>query len=239
MNTINPKTTLGSLVLTRPNLAPLLELRGLDYCCGGHQSLEDACQEAGLDTEEILDALAEVPLPANPPPWIDLGLVDLTDHIEAIHHAYLRDELPRLNDLLDKVTGTHSERHPELFEIQRTLTTLRNELEPHLLKEEAVLFPIIRELATATSKPQFHCGTVCNPVSAMAFEHDRAGEILSRLHTLTDGYAVPADGCASYALLYQGLARVEADTHQHIHKENNVLFPAAIRAELALTERAP
>ena len=103
------------------------------------------------------------------------------------------------------------------------------------MKEERVLFPMIRELADTTETPGFHCGTLRNPIAVMSSEHDRAGELLARLRSLTDAYTVPDDGCASYQLLYAGLAELEADTHLHVHKENNLLFPKAIAAEAALT----
>jgi len=101
-----------------------------------------------------------------------------------------------------------------------------------------VLFPMIRELETATEAPRFHCGTLQNPIAAMSSEHDRVGELLARLRALTDAYTVPDDGCASYQLLYTGLAELEADTHLHVHKENNCLFPAAIAAEQRFADSA-
>jgi len=112
--------------------------------------------------------------------------------------------------------------------------SLRADLEPHLVKEEQVLFPMIRELATARVKPTFHCGSVRNPISVMEREHDTAGAALARLRQLTNGYTPPADGCTSYEMLYRGLAELEADTHLHVHKENNVLFPLVERIERQL-----
>jgi regulator of cell morphogenesis and NO signaling len=132
----------------------------------------------------------------------------------------------------------HGERHPELAEVLAVYRELRADLEPHLMKEERVLFPMIRELAVASELPSFHCGSLRNPITMMGLEHDRAGELLGRLRELTDGYATPVDGCASYTALYRGLAALEADTHLHVHKENNLLFLAAVEAEQLLAERA-
>ena len=139
--------------------------------------------------------------------------------------------LTAMGQLADKVTGVHGTRHPELHEVRAGYRALEADLEPHLLKEERVLFPMIRELAAASAPPAFHCGSLQNPISVMMAEHDRAGELLSALHTQTDGYRTPADGCASYHAFYAGLAQLETDTHLHVHKENNVLFPAVIALE--------
>jgi regulator of cell morphogenesis and NO signaling len=121
--------------------------------------------------------------------------------------------------------------------VKVTFTALRDDLEPHLMKEERVLFPMIRELADATTAPTFHCGSVANPIRMMLLEHDRAGELLAELRDITNEFQPPEDGCASYQALYHGLAEIEADTHLHVHKENNVLFPAVLALEDALSAR--
>lgn len=231
MTTIDTDTTLGEVVTAHPDLARELERRGLDYCCGGRETVEAACRAAGLDPEVVAAELAAVEDHAPAAPWATMGVVELVAHIEAVHHRYLHDELPRLTALLEKVTRVHGGRHPELEEVERIYADLRDDLEPHLMKEERVLFPMIRELATAENRPTFHCGRVANPISMMMLEHDRAGELLARLRATTGGYEVPADGCASYRACYAALAELEADTHLHVHKENNVLFPAVVRLE--------
>lgn len=167
-------------------------------------------------------------------PWAGMDVVDLVAHIVATHHRYLWDELPRLTALVDKVAGVHGSRHPELAEVARTLAALRAEVESHLAREERVLFPMIRELAGAAVLPSFHCGRLARPISVMLVEHDRVGELLAGLGTTTGGFATPADGCASFQACYQGLADLEADTHLHVHKENNLLFPAVVRLEQGL-----
>jgi regulator of cell morphogenesis and NO signaling len=157
--------------------------------------------------------------------WTTNDAVQLVEHLEASHHRYLWDELPRLTALMDKVRRVHGSRHPELHDVAACLNELRAELEPRLRKEERVLFPMIRELATATSPPAFACGSIRTPISVMLAEHDHAGELLARPRRLTGGYQPPAEACASYTALYVGLGELEADTHLHVHKENNVLFP--------------
>lgn len=164
-------------------------------------------------------------------PWATFGPAELVDHLQATHHAYLHDELPRLTALADKVAQVHGGRHPELLDVQRLYGELRDDLEPHLAKEEQVLFPMIRELAAADTAPTFHCGTLRNPISVMLREHDRAGELLERLRAVTDGFVIPDGACANYTALYTGLEALEADTHLHVHKENNLLFPAVIALE--------
>jgi len=222
--------TLAEVVNLEPGATRVLESFGLDYCCGGRRRLDDACATLDVDPTDVLDAIADLgPSPAAD--WTSMAPAELVDHLEATHHAYLHAELPRLDALLDKVASVHGTRHVELDAIGATFRMLRDDLEPHLQKEERVLFPMIRELATATERPSFHCGSVTNPISVMMAEHDRAGELLESLRLLTGDYTAPADGCASYRALFEGLAQLEADTHLHVHKENNLLFPAVVELE--------
>ncbi|MGZ4757686.1 MAG: iron-sulfur cluster repair di-iron protein [Acidimicrobiales bacterium] len=231
---IDPSTTLADLVTQRPALARELERRSLDYCCGGQRSLAEACARRGLDVDETAAALGAVGSP-DPAPWATFGPAELVDHLEATHHAYLHEELPRLTALSEKVAQVHGGRHPELLEVLRLCRELRDDLEPHLAKEERVLFPMIRELAVADgTRPDLHCGSVANPISVMMVEHDRAGDLLVALREVTDDHIVPDDACASYTALYLGLEQLEADTHLHVHKENNLLFPAVIALEAEL-----
>ncbi len=232
MSSIDPNTTLANLVTARPELAARLDDFGLDYCCGGHRSLGAAIAEAGIDPVAVSASLEATPVRHHEVAWD--GVDGLVDHLEATHHAYLRQALPRLVALADKVAGVHGDNHPELVGLAMLVKEIRDDLEPHLFKEEQVLFPMIRELATAESTPGFHCGSLSNPIGVMSAEHDNVGILLSRLRATTNAYRVPDDGCASYHALYQGLAELEADTHLHVHKENNLLFPAVMDAEQAL-----
>lgn len=232
MSVIDTKTTLAELVTARPELAARLDALCLDYCCGGQRTIATAIAEAGIDLDATLRTLETTPPNPQPDEWE--GLDGLVDHLEATHHAYLQEALPRLVALSDKVAGVHGQNHPELVEVAARVRDLRADLVPHLLKEEQVLFPMIRELAIAVTAPEFHCGTLSNPIRVMAAEHDNVGVLLRELRSSTDGYRVPDDGCASYRALYEGLAELEADTHLHVHKENNLLFPAVVEAEQAL-----
>jgi len=240
MSTSPPPTdqTLAAIVNANPATARILEHHHLDYCCGGRRTLRDACADQGLDPTTVAAELAATAEPASAD-WTAMSPAALVDHLETTHHRYLHTELPRLAALATKVAGVHASRHPELDQVEATVAALRDDLEPHLMKEERVLFPMIRELADATALPSFHCGSVANPIRMMLIEHDRTGELLAELRTTTADYEPPADACASYQALYLGLAELEADTHLHVHKENNVLFPAVLALELVLDASAP
>lgn len=220
--------TLGDLVAEAPGRAAVLDRFGLDYCCHGERSLTDACTTAGLDPRAVAADLDQPEVTVDPADYPTEPSA-LADHIEATHHAYLHAELPELDALAEKVAGVHGARHPELADVRRLVTAIRADLEPHLMKEERVLFPAIRALDAGAR--EFPFGTVRNPIRMMRLEHDQAGELLVELRTVSSDYAVPDDGCASYRALYERLAALEADTHLHIHLENNVLFPAAVALE--------
>jgi regulator of cell morphogenesis and NO signaling len=230
MTEIAINQSIAEIAKTHPATLRVLESFGLDYCCGGRRPLVKACEELGVDPQLVLDALLATQK-GSEPDWASMGLVELVDQIEATHHAYLHTELSRLGALAEKVTAKHAVRHPELEEVRSTYAELSEDFTPHLTKEERVLFPMIRELATSPTAPTFHCGSLQNPISVMMLEHDGVGELLEKLRALTNGYQTPANGCASYRALYDGLAELEADTHLHVHKENNLLFPAVIELE--------
>jgi regulator of cell morphogenesis and NO signaling len=220
--TIEP--TLGDLVATNPAAARVFETFGLDYCCHGERTLRAACADAGVDPVAV-EAKIAAAVPEGDVTWAALPPAELADHIVATHHVYLHEELPLVEALATKVRAAHGARHPELADVERLVAAVRADLEPHLMREERVLFPAIHALAAG--ERDFPFGTVANPIRMMGIEHERAGELLAELRRATDGYAVPADGCASYRSLYERLEALELDTHLHIHKENHLLFPAA------------
>lgn len=216
--------TLGDLVVANPSAARILDSLGLDYCCHGERTLGAACADAGLEASAVLADLDQTTGPEHAA-WAGLDPPALADHIVATHHAYLHQELPALDALATKVASVHGDRHPELGEVRRLLAEVRADLEPHLAKEEQVVFPAIHALADGHRELPF--GPIADPIQMMRLEHDRAGELLAALRAATGGYVVPEDGCASYRSLYARLEALEHDTHMHIHKENHVLFPAA------------
>ena len=233
----DPNLTLGSLVAARPTRARIFEEFKLDYCCRGHRTLADACERSGIDVQRVLERLDEAERPepdAADVDWTREPLQRLVSHIVATHHTYLRDELPSLAASLEKLRSVHGSSHPELLQVATIFHALRLELEAHMAKEENVLFPYCNEIESATELPRFHCGTLANPIRVMEHEHDIAGDALRELRRLTNGYQPPADGCGTYRASFQRLAALESDLHQHIHLENNILFPRVLEAEKRL-----
>ena len=219
--------TLAEIVAANPAAARTLDRFGLDYCCHGDRTVAEACAAADLDPATVAAELDALPVEGDRS-WTELEPPALADHIVETHHRYLHEELPQLDALAAKVLGVHGERHPELAEVRRLVAAVREDLEPHLMKEERVLFPAIH--AVAEGERTFPFGSVANPIRMMTLEHDRTGELLAALRAAAGDYRVPDDACASFRSLYERLDALEADTHVHIHKENHVLFPAARRA---------
>jgi regulator of cell morphogenesis and NO signaling len=232
------QTRLADLVQEDPRITPVLDRFGLDYCCRGYRTLEEASIDQSVPVSEVLEELEAIgPRPdgTDAPAWTDLA--GLVRHIVTRHHRYVREHQPVLQALLDKLVNRHGERHKELAEVRAVFESLAEEMLQHMNKEENILFPYIETLARTSAgqpRPFSPFGTILNPIRAMEQEHLEAGDLLARLRLLTDGYQAPADGCMSYRLCFEGLARFEADLHQHVHLENYVLFPRAIAMEGAL-----
>jgi regulator of cell morphogenesis and NO signaling len=231
--------TVRELALEFPNATRVFEKVGIDYCCGGNKSLEEACATANVSPNEILDSLElaqeESRTSRKERNWQAEPLADVIAHITNTHHKYTREEIARLQPLLDKVCSVHGKNHPELQHIRASFRGLAQELTTHMMKEEMVLFPYIVRMEESVIQrepvlpPPF--GSVQNPVAMMMHEHDSAGEALRAMRQLSAGYTPPGDACLSYQTLYKALADFEADLHQHIHLENNILFPRAIELE--------
>ena len=215
--------TLGDLVVEVSARSRVLERHHVDYCCRGRRTLAAAAAEAGLDPATLAAEIAAV-VPDRGVDVASFGPVGLIEHLLVTHHAYLHEELPALVWLAAQVRDTHRERHPELDDVARLVTAIRDDLEPHLTEEERVLFPAIRQLVEAPDVPM----PISQPISVTAQEHDRAGQLLAELRRVAAGYRPPEDACTSYRALYGRLAVLEADTFRHIHLENNVLFPAVL-----------
>jgi len=236
---INSQTTVREVALQLPQSTRVFETLKIDYCCGGNQPLAQACASAGIDVDNVMQMLAEVTQSTSPVlDFQNLPLTELITHILDTHHVFTKSEMDRLQLLADKVLAAHGGNHPELVHLEELVTRLCADLKPHMFKEEQVLFPYILAMTEAAAQkravPFAPFGTVNNPVRMMMREHDTAGEILRELRALTSDYTVPADACISYQTLYQALENFEKDLHQHIHLENNVLFPKALELENAL-----
>ena len=236
--TIATAKTVGEIAAEMPNATREFEKLGIDYCCGGNRTLGEACAEAKISVDEALQRL-ECSMTATAPDsiqdWQNQTLADLIAHITSTHHVFVRQECPRIEALAAKVVGVHGENHPELLQVQETFSALAEELSVHLMKEEHVLFPYLIRLeesfVAGEPAPPAMFGTVVNPVRMMMQEHDSAGDALRTLRTVTKDYSAPDDACISYRTLYDALKGFEADLHQHIHLENNILFPRAVAME--------
>jgi regulator of cell morphogenesis and NO signaling len=237
--TLTTEKTVREIALEVPGATRLFERLGIDYCCGGGKPLEEACQAAGVSPEQVLDTLEMDEFSARRErgerDWNSEPLAELISHIRNTHHKYTREELARFRPLADKVCAAHEKNHPELPEIRAIIGALAEELTMHMMKEEMILFPYIERMEESVIAkepvlpPPF--GSVRNPVAMMLREHDDAGGALRELRRITNAYTAPSDACVSYQTLYKALAEFEADLHQHIHLENNILFPRAVEIE--------
>ncbi len=228
---LTPETTIGEIVAARPALARLFEQLGIDYCCGGKQTLAAACARRGLEVSTTLGLLdfASATLAAGPAE-VDaaaLSLTQLADHIETTHHAYLKIELPRLVELADRVATKHGWRDPRLADAAAAVRDLAGEMLCHMQKEEIVLFPLVRQIEAGVCI-SLGGGDLADPIRQMEAEHEAAGQLTAKLRDLTDGFTPNSEACNTHRALLAGLAEFESDLHRHVHKENNVLFPRAL-----------
>jgi regulator of cell morphogenesis and NO signaling len=233
---LNPETALAEIALRSDAHAAGLARYQLDFCCGGRKTLSQACARAGLDVRAVLAELdAEVRARAAATPvgrdWTERPLSELIDFIVETHHAFTRAAIVRITTLLTKVVGKHGDRHPELLRAAEAFAALAAEMEPHMLREERVLFPHIRAMASPGPLPAAPFGAVRNPVRTMMSEHDRAAAHLAEIYEATGGFAAPADACTSYRAVYAALAELRLDLLRHVSLENNVLFPLALVLE--------
>lgn len=236
--TIAVTKTIGDIAAETPSATREFEKLGIDYCCGGSRTLAEACAEANISVDEAVTRLQNSMATAQPDDsqdWQNQLLSDLIAHITRTHHVFVREECPRIEALSAKVAGVHGKNHPELLQVQQIFSALAEELSVHLMKEEQILFPyvLLMEESTLSGEPAPPAmfGTVMNPVRMMMQEHDGAGDALRSLRSVTSDYRIPEDACISYRTLYQALQGFESDLHQHIHLENNILFPRAVAME--------
>jgi regulator of cell morphogenesis and NO signaling len=236
---ITTDMTVRDVAMELPQSTRLFEKLKIDYCCGGNKPLAEACASAGVDIGSVMEMLAGATQSQdeNVREFKNLSASELITHIVDTHHVFTRSEMDRLQALGDKVLAAHGGNHPELVHLDELLTRLVADLTPHMFKEEQVLFPYIVSMEKAANQnrpaPFAPFGTVNNPIRMMMREHDAAGEIVREIRSLTSDYTVPPDGCISYQTLYRALENFEKDLHQHIHLENNILFPKALDLEAA------
>jgi regulator of cell morphogenesis and NO signaling len=230
-------TKVKDIAVANPSATRILERAGVDFCCGGHNSLHQACADAGVSAEDILERLRATGAEAGPDDadWASASLSKLMRHIQEKHHRYVRKAIERLQPILTKVKSKHGEAHPEVSEIEAIFEALSQEMLMHMQKEEQILFPYIEAMERAANgegplEPPFF-QTVRNPIQAMMNEHDAAGDLTKQIRKASAEYSLPADACASFQEAYRRLCEFEADLHQHVHLENNILFPRALKLE--------
>lgn len=238
MTTIDTSQTVREIVQQCPAAVPVFEALGIDYCCGGNRSLEDACDRKKIPLDQVfsnlMDALVARPA-KDDSQWMISSLSRLADHIVEQHHTYARRELTRLTALAEKVFLRHGDKHPELGRIRDLVNAIASEMSTHMIKEEQILFPRLKSIEDAASSGQTPApaffGSLINPIRHMMEDHDDTGELLQNIRSLTNDYPPPMGACMSYQALYRGLSDLERDLHQHIHLENNILFPRALEFE--------
>ncbi len=240
LNSGEKALTIGELVAADYRKAEVFSKFGLDFCCGGKKSLKDACNEKGIDEKMVASALAEVENQSkNTQHDFNSWELDfLTDYIINVHHKYVKENVSMLYEYSDKVANRHGSNHSEVIKIAQFYEKIAIELKSHMEKEEKMLFPYIKQLV-ATKKENGKIassafGNIENPINMMLSEHEMVGEYMAEIHQLSNNFTPPADACSSYQVLYSKLDEFEKDLHQHIHLENNILFPKAIELEKEL-----
>lgn len=228
---ITSETAVGDIAVEYPTAVPMLERLGIDYCCGGKHTLAEACAKSDVDFASMLEALERQQRSTSVPEsrWQKASLKEITDYVVQRHHAFARQQIKLIGHLLAKVESRHGADHPEVFKISKVFAVVSSELTYHFFCEEQILFPYIEKMEDgqqAALPPVF--GSVEQPISRMMMDHNQAGEQLRELRILTSNYMPPAAACPTWRALYHALEDLEMDLHQHIHLENNILFPRAV-----------
>ena len=230
---VDTNKTIGEMVADDFRTASVFSANKIDFCCKGNRTLDEVCNQKGLDVYDVLAQLEKATASNNNTIDFNTWELDLLiDYIEKKHHRYVEEKIPQLVSFLIKLEQVHGAQHPELFEIKKLFKRSADELTQHMKKEELILFPFIKKMVEANRNnspiniPGF--GSVANPIAMMMEEHENEGERFEKIVELSNNYTPPADACNTYKVTYQMLQEFEADLHAHIHLENNILFPSAI-----------
>jgi len=242
MNTtdISEELTVGAIVAKDIRNAEVFKKHGIDFCCGGKQTLKQACADAGIREQQILDELKQSEFQSAVPSmnFNSWSLDFLTTYIINTHHAFVKSNIVLIHEIAEKVSLRHGETHPETIELAAVFNELANEMTHHMMKEEQILFPYINDLASLQKDhkqlAQSRFGSIQNPIRMMENEHEMAGNHLETISKLTNNFNPPADACTSFCLLYNKFKEFDGDLHQHVHLENNILFPKALELEQQL-----
>jgi regulator of cell morphogenesis and NO signaling len=219
---------LGDIVADDFRTASIFSEAGLDFCCGGKKTLETACSEKGISTDEIIEKLSQLEesAPGSGQNFNTWTLDFLCDYIVNTHHSFVKSALPDLIFYTQKIAVVHGENHSELITVKELFSKLNSELVQHLRNEEEVLFPAIKEALKTKSTDSLR--TIKSEIARMNNEHEFAGACMDRIHEITGGYEVPADGCNTYHVTFKLLKQFEEDLHIHVHLENNILYRKAL-----------
>jgi regulator of cell morphogenesis and NO signaling len=237
---LTTETSVGEIVRHNFKTARIFESYNIDFCCGGNISVSEAAKSKGVDADQLLrDVSAHLGEQDEDSRMIEsLTLTGLTDYIIRKHHSYVNETIPFLQQKLQKLVDVHGENHPELSEVNNLFNAAAGNLAAHMKKEELILFPYIRNMEQQVydGKPAPAVpGKAAEAIRAMEQEHRAEGDRFLRISEITGNYQVPADGCSTYEVTYKTLLEFENDLHRHIHLENNILFPKAIKLEQNFT----
>lgn len=234
---------IGQIVVEDYRTAQIFKNHKIDFCCQGNRSIQEAAEKKKMDAQVLIDEIEALQKEEKE------GTIDfqswpldlLADYIEKKHHRYVEEKIPVLKPYLEKLCKVHGDRHPELFEITEHFNTCAGELSAHMKKEELILFPAIRKMVkakqTGTKLEKPHFGTVQNPIQKMMMEHETEGERFRLIDDLSNNYTPPQDACNTYKVTFALLQEFENDLHQHIHLENNILFPNSAELEKELINK--
>ncbi|MCO6499893.1 MAG: iron-sulfur cluster repair di-iron protein [Vicingus serpentipes] len=239
---INEEITIGEVVAKDYRTASVFESLGIDFCCKGDRTINEACETTGIDINDLLEGIniaLQKPVIVAINDYNNWPLDKLAQHIESRHHKYVEQQIPPIKQHLKRICDVHGKNHPELFEVKELFNTSVGELIMHMKKEELILFPFIKKMIKAKNKNEKiappHFGTVENPIQMMMDEHNNEGERFEKINKITQNYKLPDDACGTYRACFGYLKEFEEDLHLHIHLENNILFPKAIELEKQLT----
>ena len=237
---ITHENTVGEIVKLNFRTAQLFQSNNIDFCCGGNKTISEACDEAGVNSGQLLEQLEAASQQADPDSMYINSLEpdELSDYIVKRHHSYVRTNIPFLMRNLEKLCDVHGGNHPELIDISELFNESVGGLTMHMQKEEDILFPFIRKMTRLQKENSVldgaSFGPVASPIGAMINEHETEGRRFQIIAELTGNYTAPPDACTTYQVTFNTLKDFEADLHRHIHLENNILFPKALEMEAAL-----
>ncbi len=224
MDFLNENTSIGSLVEKTPESAKIFEKLGLDYCCKGNRTLKEACDEKKLNVVEVLEMLKQLSTSDVPMNWDRMTLKEIVIHIVDTYHTPSKQELQRINQLIEKLKTKHGQRYPYISDLQNVFEQMKNSLLKHMEEEEQIVFPLVINLEI--NKESQH-EELKKYLGSLDNDHLETGEALERIKNLTNGYIPPSDACMTHIVMLNSLERLERNLHEHIHKENQILFPRA------------